>query len=47
MIHHRGTEVTEVHREMINHGHGSAETMINEFFLCDSLCPLCLCGEIF
>lgn len=47
MIHHRGTEGTEVHREIINHGLGGAGTMINDFFLCDSLCPLSLCGEIF
>ncbi len=47
MIHHRDTENTELHREMTNHGPGAAGTMINDFFFCDSLCPLCLCGEVF
>jgi hypothetical protein len=47
MIHRRDAEGAEVHREIFNYGPGAAGTMIYEFFLCDPLRPLRLCGEIF
>lgn len=44
MIHRRDAEDAEIHREIFNHGLGFAETMINDFFLFDSLRPLRICG---
>lgn len=37
MIYRRDTEDTEIHREMMNQGLGSAEIMIHDFFLCTSV----------
>src|SRR5207302_6354390 len=39
--HHRGTEDTEVHKGKTEKGRFSVVSS-----LCESLCPLCLCGEL-